>query len=152
MTESLLNGSLLRGVDGPPVERQVAADLARRGLMVSPALILIAGVIWGLHGAYSSAYAVGLVIANFVLAALLLSWAARISLVALAVAALGGYLLRLGLLTLSVLAVRHQAWVSMVPLALTIAVTHLGLLFWETRYVSATLAFPALKPRVQKGA
>jgi hypothetical protein len=35
----------------------------------------------------------------------------------------------------------------MVPLALTILVTHLGLLAWETRYVSATLAYPGLKPR-----
>ena len=26
-------------------------------------------------------------------------------------------------------------------------ITHLGLLFWETRYVSATLAYPGLKPR-----
>ena len=28
-------------------------------------------------------------------------------------------------------------------------VTHLGLLFWETRYVSVTLAYPGLKPRPQ---
>jgi hypothetical protein len=28
----------------------------------------------------------------------------------------------------------------------TLLVTHLGLLFWELRYVSASLAFPALKP------
>ena len=29
-------------------------------------------------------------------------------------------------------------------------VTHLGLLFWETRYVSASLAFPGLKPTTAK--
>ena len=28
----------------------------------------------------------------------------------------------------------------------TLVVAHLGLLFWETRYVSASLAFPGLKP------
>jgi len=39
-----------------------------------------------------------------------------------------------------------------VPLALTIGVTHLGLLIWETRYVSASLAYPGLKPRIEKGA
>jgi len=35
----------------------------------------------------------------------------------------------------------------LIPLAVAILVTHLGLLFWETRYVSATLAYPGLKPR-----
>ena len=37
------------------------------------------------------------------------------------------------------------------PLAFTLVITHLGLLIWETRHVSASLAFPALKPRAQKG-
>lgn len=147
-----MSDALLRGLDGPAVERQVASDLARRGLMVTPFVVGLAGALFGVNGALSAAYAVGLVIANFMVAALLLSWAARISLVALAVAALGGYLLRLGLLTAAVLAVKDQPWVSMAPLALTIAITHLGLLWWETRYVSATLAFPGLKPRTQKGA
>ncbi|MEY4224878.1 MAG: hypothetical protein RIS33_1812, partial [Actinomycetota bacterium] len=32
-------------------------------------------------------------------------------------------------------------------LGFTIIVTHLGLLVWEMRYVAASLAFPALKPR-----
>jgi hypothetical protein len=49
--------------------------------------------------------------------------------------------------TIAVLAVIHQSWVAVVPLAFTIMITHLGLLFWETRYVSATLAYPGLKPR-----
>ena len=31
-------------------------------------------------------------------------------------------------------------------------VTHLGLLFWELRYVSASLAFPGLKPTTDKEA
>ena len=44
-------------------------------------------------------------------------------------------------------AVHGETWVSLKLLAITILVTHLGLLFWETRYVSATLAYPALKPR-----
>jgi len=29
---------------------------------------------------------------------------------------------------------------------LTLIVTHLGLLFWELRYVSGSLAYPGLKP------
>jgi hypothetical protein len=60
--------------------------------------------------------------------------------------ALGGFLLRLLLLTAVVWAVADQAWVEMVPLGLTLIVTHLGMLIWETRHVSASLAYPGLKP------
>jgi hypothetical protein len=141
----------LNAVAGPAVERQVAADLARRGLLVAPVLIGLGAAIWGVHGALSVAYGVALVLANFALAAFLMSWGARISLTMLAVAALGGYVVRLGLITVAVLVVIHQSWVSVVPLALTIGFTHLGLLWWETRYISATLAFPGLKPGLPKG-
>ena len=65
-------------------------------------------------------------------------------------ATLFGYLIRLGLITVAVLAVHNQAWVSIVPLGLTIILTHLGLLLWETRYVSASLAFPGVKPKRRK--
>jgi hypothetical protein len=38
----------------------------------------------------------------------------------------------------------------LVPLGITIIVTHLGLLFWEMKFVSASLAFPGLKPKTQE--
>ena len=142
---------LLQPVDGPPVERQLAFDMSRRGLFVAPVLIGVATAIWGVHGGLSAAFAIALALGNLILAAVLVSWAAKISLVALAAVTLGGYLLRLGLLTVAVLLVRNQGWVSWIPLALTLLVTHLGLLLWETRYVSANLAYPGLKPRTTKG-
>jgi len=42
--------------------------------------------------------------------------------------------------------VRNAAWFDIAPFAITLITTHLGLLFWETKYVSATLAYPGLKP------
>jgi hypothetical protein len=57
-----------------------------------------------------------------------------------------GYLARLALIGAAVILVRDASWVSLVPLGLTLIVTHLGLLFWELRYVSINLAFPGLKP------
>ena len=143
MTENLLTAR----VEGPAVEQQVAWDMIRRGLPVAPLLMLGAGLIWGLDGALSSGYAVLLVMANFALSAAILTVAARISLAVMMSAVLGGYLLRLALVTVAVLAVIHQSWVAVVPLALTLMITHMGLLIWETRYVSATLAYPALKPK-----
>jgi hypothetical protein len=134
----------------PAVERQVAWDMVRRALPVAPALVVLASIPWGMAGAASTAYAIAIVLVNFALAAAMLSWAARISLPFLMVTALFGYLVRLGLITVAVLAVKDQSWVSVVPLGLTLIVTHLGLLFWETRHVSVTLAFPGLKPN-EKG-
>ena len=87
-----------------------------------------------------------LVLANFLLAAWLLKVTARISLGLMMGAALFGYLLRLGLIFLAVYLVKDASWVDVWPLGLTIIVTHLGLLFWEMKFVSASLAFPGLKP------
>jgi hypothetical protein len=134
-------------LDGPPVEREVAFDLVRRGLLVAPVLIAVGGAVWGARGAWSTAFAIGLVLVNFLLAAALLGWAARISLAVLMGTVLAGYVLRLGLITVAVIAVRHQSWVNLVPLGFALIVTHLGLLWWEARHVSLTLAAPGLRPK-----
>lgn len=131
---------------GPPVERQIARDIVRRALPVAPVLLLVAFFGWGTDGVLSSAYAIALVLVNFLLAAALLTGAANISLSLLMAAALGGYVLRLALISAAVLLVKDQSWVALWPLGLTLIVTHLGLLLWETRYVSASLAYPGLKP------
>lgn len=134
-------------LDGPPVEQEIAWDMIRRALLVAPVLLLIAGLIWGVNGALSSGYAIVVVLANFALSAAILTVTARISLVVMMAAVMAGYVFRLALVTIAVLVVIHMSWVVVVPLAFTLMITHLGLLFWETRYVSATLAHPGLKPR-----
>jgi hypothetical protein len=134
----------------PEVERQIAGDMVRRALPVAPVVLIAAAATYGRAGAISAGYAMMLVLLNFLLAATLLGWAARTSLALLMAVALGGYLVRLGLITVAVLAISGQSWFSPIPLGLTIIVTHLGLLLWEMRYISASLAFPGLKPH-QKG-
>lgn len=137
-------------LDGPAVEPQLAFDMIRRGLPVAPLLVLICGIADGVHGALSSAFGIGIVLVNLALSAVMLAWACRISLNAIMATALGGFLLRMGLVTLAIYLVKDQSWVALLPLGITVLVTHLGLLFWETRYVSASLAYPGLKP--QRGA
>jgi hypothetical protein len=128
------------------VERQVATDLVRRGLFAAPVVVLVAGIVWGVNGALSAGYALGLVLLNFALSAALLARAARSSPAAVMAAALGGFVLRMGLIAAAVFAVDGANWVNMAALGVTIIVTHLGLLAWEARYLSISLAFPALKP------
>jgi hypothetical protein len=135
-----------RPVAGPAVEAQLIADMVRRGLPAAPVLVLLAAIPWGADGALSALFAIALVVGNLVLSAGLLAGAARISLGLVMGAALFGYLVRLGVIFAAVFAVKDQAWVEMLPLGIAIIVTHLGLLLWETRYVSASLAFPAVRP------
>jgi hypothetical protein len=127
-------------------EMRVAFDMVRRSLPFIPLLCILGAVGWGVNGALSTGYGIVVVLANFVLAAALLAWSARISVVFLAVGAFGGFFIRLSLIFLAVMVVRDAAWVELVPLGLTLIVTHVGLLFWELRYVSISLAHPGLKP------
>jgi hypothetical protein len=131
---------------GPATEQQVAKDLIRRGLLALPAALAVGAIFWGTDGVLSVGYAAVLVLVNFWLNAALLSWASRISYAMVMGVALFGFAIRLALVSAAVMAVADQDWVRPVPLGVTLVVSHLGLLFWETRYVSASLAFPGLKP------
>jgi hypothetical protein len=134
-------------IDGPSPEMAIVRDMLKRVVMVGPLLILAFGLIWGVDGAVSTAYGIAIVVVNFLLAAGVLAYAAQISLGLMMFAALFGYLIRLGLIFLAIFLVRDASWVELVPLGITIIVAHLGLLFWEMKYISASLAFPALKPK-----
>ncbi len=132
--------------DGPAPEVGVSRDMIKRGLIVGPLLVAVCGVIWGGDGVWSSLYGLGIVLANFALAAGLIAAAARISVALMMGAALFGYLIRLGLIFLAVWLVIDASWISLPALGSTIIVTHLGLLFWEMKYVALSLAHPGLKP------
>jgi ATP synthase I chain len=127
-------------------EIQISRDLIRRGLIVAPVLIAICGLIWGADGAWSCAYGIAIVLANFALSAVLIARTARISLHWLMGATLFGYLFRLALIFLAVWVVKDASWISLPALGATIIVTHLGLLVWELKYVAISLAYPTFKP------
>ncbi|MGH9273160.1 MAG: ATP synthase subunit I [Acidimicrobiales bacterium] len=136
----------------PEVERELAFDMLKRGVWFAPAILLLATMAWGTKGASSAVVAIALVVVNLVLAALALSWAAKVSMTAIMAVSLGGFAVRMGLVTAVLFAVRDATWIDMTALGVTVLVTHLGLLFWELRYVSASLAFPGLKPTTDKEA
>ena len=138
--------AMVTRLDGESVEIQVTADMVKRGLVVAPLLVAIAGVIWGADGAWSATFAIALVLLNFLSSAALISYTAKISLGLMMGATLFGYLIRLGLIMLAVLLVKDTSWISLPALGTTIIVTHLGLLAWELKYVAISLAYPGLKP------
>jgi len=136
--------------NGPAPEAALARDIVKRGLIVSPIFVGVSAAFWGVNGAYSCAYALAIVFGNFGLAAALVAYAARISYALMMASMMFGYLLRMGLVAVAVFAVRNLDWVEFLPLGFTIILSHLGLLFWEMRYVSLSLAFPGLKPKTSK--
>jgi len=130
----------------PPVERRIATDLARHGLMVAPVIVLVAGLLRGVDGAASAALALAVLVLNFFAAAISLEWGARRGGNALFAVALGGFLFRMvSILVVLLLAQALFGWADVVVLGVTLFVTHLGLLFWELRSVSFSLAAPGLR-------
>jgi hypothetical protein len=135
----------------PLVEREVALDIVRRGLMVAPAILLVAGLLRGWSGVASAAVGLGIVLINFLAAAAIMTRAAKSGATAIGAAALAGYVVRLAVILVALVVLRHQPWIDLPTLGFVIVGTHLGLLVWEMKYVSLTLAAPGLKPARPSG-
>jgi hypothetical protein len=133
-------------VEGGPIESKIAIDMVKRSIPFIPIMLIISALVWGRNGAISAAVAISVVLVNFLLAAAMLAWAARISVGAIMGAALFGYLLRLVLIAAVVLPLRSQSWFAVWPLGITLVVSHLGLLLWELRHVSISFSQPGVKP------
>ncbi|MFM8001698.1 MAG: hypothetical protein ACKPAJ_04705, partial [Actinomycetota bacterium] len=105
---------------GPAPEAALVRDIIKRGLIATPVLLGASYAIWGINGAYSCAYALGIVFANFALAAALVAYTARISYALMMGSMLFGYIFRLALVAVAVFVVRQSSWVELLPLGLTI--------------------------------
>jgi hypothetical protein len=132
---------------GVPVahESRIAGHMARHALVIAPLVILACGLLRGIDGAISAAIALVLVCGNFMISARLIGWAAAKGPAAIQAAVLGGFVVRLAALMVIVLALEQLDFIDLPVLVITIAITHIALLIWETRYVSLTLAAPGLK-------
>jgi hypothetical protein len=147
MTTEPVPSMLTSKPDGAATEVEVSMDMVKRGLIVAPVLIAVCGVIWGADGAWSSAYAIAIVLVNYALSAGIIAVGSRISYAALLGGVLFGYIFRLALIFAAVWVVKDMSWISMPALGMSIIVTHLGLLVWELKYVAISLAYPGLKPK-----
>ncbi|MBU1865042.1 MAG: hypothetical protein KKE89_01410 [Actinobacteria bacterium] len=86
------------------VELTLARHIAVRALVVGPVAVAIAWLLRGPEGALAAALGVAIVVANFLLSGWLLSRALKISLSVYHAAALFGFVLRLALIALAMLA------------------------------------------------
>ena len=128
-------------------EQDVAFDMVRRSVLFAVPLLAGSALVAGWAGVASAALALALVLVNFMLGAAAITWGARIGGAAMMGLVMGGYLLHLGIVTAVVLPIRHHDWFESLPFAVSLLVAHVGLLIVECRYISASAAFPGLKPR-----
>ena len=85
------------------VEAIMARNIVLRVLVVGPVIIAAAWVLRGSLGAFSAAIGVAVIALNFLLSGWILSKAATVSMQAYHIAALFGFFVRLGFITISML-------------------------------------------------
>lgn len=114
-----------------PVEAIIGRNIAKRALIVAPPLIAVFALVGGVLGAVSSAIGIAIVLANFVLGGYILATAAGVSLHLYHAAALIGFFVRLGLITLTMLLIVSVVEIDRVAMGVSVVVSYLVLLSME---------------------
>jgi hypothetical protein len=115
-----------------PVETVIARHTVRRAVWVGPVVIALFWLLRGFEGGWAAALGVAVVVANFLLAGLMLSVALRISLAMYHAAALFGFFLRLGLIMGSMLLIAAVVEVDRLAFGLATVITYMVLLILES--------------------
>jgi hypothetical protein len=113
------------------VEAILARHIAVRALLVGPVVVAIMWLWRGGAGAVASLIGVVLVALNFLAAGAIMSLAARLSLAMYHAAALLGFALRLGLITLTMLVVARLFDIDRLAFGLAAVATYMVLISWE---------------------
>jgi hypothetical protein len=129
------------------IESTIAVDLAKKGAIVAPILVLGLGIWRGPDAALAAVLALAIVIVNFLAAAAILGWTARHAPHAFTGVALMSFLGRLLVITLLGAGIKALDVVDWPVFCITLIGSYFVLLFWELRSISATLAYPGLKPK-----
>jgi hypothetical protein len=117
---------------GRDVEAVIGWNTAKRVVYVAPPLLAAFWLVRGGAAAAAAAIGVAIVVINFVLAGFILSKSARISLGLYHAAALFGFFVRLGLITLAMFAIANVFDVDRVAMGIAAVVAYFALLTWET--------------------
>jgi hypothetical protein len=129
------------------VELRIALDLARHAALVAPVVILGLGLWRGTEAALAALGAIAIVVANWLVAGASLGWAARHAPQALVGVALFGFLFRLAAITVVGAGIKALDIVDWPVFCGVLLAGYGGLLVWELRSISFSLASPGLKPK-----
>jgi hypothetical protein len=114
-----------------PVEAIISRNMAKRAIWVAPILMLVFGITGGVASAVAAGIGVAIVIANFLIGGWILSTAAGVSLTLYHAAALFGFFIRLGLITLTMLLVASVTDIDRTAMGVSAVVSYLTLLSLE---------------------
>ncbi len=117
--------------DERPIEAIISKNTAKRAIYVAPVLALVFGLLQGWQGAVASLVGVAIVVANFILGGYIMSKAARVSMVMYHAAALFGFIIRLGLITVTMLIIANVTNLDRMAMGISVVVSYLVLLSWE---------------------
>ncbi len=99
----------------------------------------VAALLSDMDAGWSAAIGVGIVFANFIAHGWSLAWAARISPVVLYAVALGGFIVRLGIVVGIIVGLQHLPWFSLEWFLAALVPTTLALLALEMKLLSGRL-------------
>ncbi|HXF57129.1 MAG TPA: hypothetical protein VNO34_06090 [Actinomycetota bacterium] len=120
----------------PDPERELVRRLAPWGLPATGLALLGGALAGGAGPAWSAGLGVAVVATNFALHGLSLSWAAGVSITALATVAMAGFVLRMGAIVALLFVLDRFAWFSPLAFGLAVVPATLVLLGLEVRLVS----------------
>ena len=119
-----------------PIEALLAVETVKRAIVVAPPLVLLFAVLRGADGAVASLLGVATVVVYLLFTGWLLSAAARISLAVYQGAALIGFFVRLGLITVTLLGLANLFEIDRPALGISVVVSYALLLAWESVVVA----------------
>jgi len=114
-----------------PVEAIISRNMVKRAIWVAPILIVVFGITGGVAGAVAAGIGVAIVVVNFLIGGWILSTAAGVSLTLYHAAALFGFFIRLGLITLTMLLVASVTDIDRTAMGVSAVVSYLTLLSLE---------------------
>ncbi|MDP9300265.1 MAG: hypothetical protein M3P43_05125 [Actinomycetota bacterium] len=120
-------------------EREMVRTMLPLSVPVLAVALLAGGLVGGRDAASSAALGVIVVFANFIAYAYSLVYAARISLVVLYAVALGGFIVRLGIVVGIILGLQQLSWFSVVAFVAALVPATIVLLAFEIKMVSGRM-------------
>lgn len=129
-------------------ERELIRRIAPFALPVAGLAFVLGALIGGADAGWSAVIGIVVVAGNFVANGLSVAWAARISPVILYAVALGGFVLRLIVITVALLLMQQVSWFSTVAFIAALVPATVALLIVEMKLLSGRMqaelwTFPA---------
>lgn len=109
----------------------MSRNMVKRAVWVAPVLMIIFGVASGVSGAVAAGVGVAIVVVNFLIGGWIMSTAAAVSLTLYHAAALFGFFIRLGLITMAMLLIASVTDIDRTAMGVAAVVSYLTLLSLE---------------------